>query len=86
MKINNLIIIIKKKISEKIICEELNIEDKTFLHIKHKNFDKKKFHIKIAIKSKQLKIRNKVTANKIIFSIIENELKKYIHSIQILIN
>ena len=56
MKINNLINIIKKKISDKIICEELNVKDKTFLHVKHKNFDKKKFHIKIEIKSKQLKI------------------------------
>jgi|TARA_Y100001935_G_C17118786_1_gene414605 stress-induced morphogen len=86
MKINNLINIIKKKISDKIICEELNVEDKTFLHVKHKNFDKKRFHIKIEIKSKQLKIKNKIAANKIIFSIIEYELKKYIHSVQILIN
>ena len=86
MKINNLINIIKKKISDKIICEELNIEDKTFLHVKHKNFDEKKFHIKIEIKSKQLKNINKIGANKIIFSILENELKKYIHSLQILIN
>jgi len=38
------------------------------------------------IKSKQLKIKNKIAANRIIFSIIEYELKKYIHSVQILIN
>ena len=50
MKINNLIIEIKKKICNKIKCEKLVIEDKTFLHKKHRNFDSKKFHLKMTLK------------------------------------
>ena len=32
MDINNLISIIKKKISKNIVCEVLKVEDKSFLH------------------------------------------------------
>ena len=49
MEINNLIAKINNKICNKIKCEKILIEDKTFLHKKHKNFDKKKFHLKIRI-------------------------------------
>ena len=47
MEINILIKKVEKKIIEKIKCEQIIIEDKTFLHKKHKNFDSKKFHLKI---------------------------------------
>ena len=86
MEINNLIKKIKKKISGKVRCENITIEDKTFLHKKHKNFDHKKFHIKITLKSSDLKLKKKIEANRYIFSILDQELKDYIHSIQLLIN
>tara|TARA_B100000989_G_scaffold290344_1_gene263388 strand:- start:15140 stop:15400 length:261 start_codon:yes stop_codon:yes gene_type:complete len=86
MKINDLISTIKTKIINKITCEKINIEDKTYLHLKHKNFDKKKYHIKIIIKSNQLKEISKIDANKLIYSLITDELNKEIHSLQILIN
>ena len=38
MEINILIKKVKKKICDKIKCEKIIIEDKTFLHKKHKNF------------------------------------------------
>lgn len=85
MEINNLINLIKKRLS-KISYDEVYIEDKTYLHTKHKNFDKTKFHLKITIKSKQLKQKKTIDANRIIFSLLKNEIKNYIHSIQILIN
>ena len=59
MEINNLIKKIKKKICNKIKCEKILIEDKTFLHRKHKNFDAKKCHLKIKIMSSELKLKNK---------------------------
>ena len=37
MNINELNDTIKKKISEGIIIDEIFIEDKTYLHLKHKN-------------------------------------------------
>ena len=57
MDINQLINIMQKKIQNNIDVIELKIEDKSFLHKKHKNFSLDKFHIKIKINfSKQIKI------------------------------
>ena len=86
MEINILIEKVKKKICDKIKCEKIIIEDKTFLHKKHKNFDPNKFHLKIVIESLELKPKKKLESNKYIFSIINKELKEYIHSIQLFIN
>ena len=86
MEINILIKKVKKKICDKIKCEKIIIEDKTFLHKKHKNFDSKKFHLKIKIESIELKSKKKIESNRYIFSIIYKELKEYIHSIQLFIN
>ena len=86
MEINILIKKVKKKICDKIKCEKIIIEDKTFLHKKHKNFDSKKFHLKIKIESIELKSKKKIESNRYIFSIIKKELKEYIHSIQLFIN
>jgi len=86
MEINNLITKINNKIRNKVKCEKILIEDKTFLHRKHKNFDHKKFHLKIRIESLELKSKKKVEANRQIFNILNQELKDYIHSIQLLIN
>ena len=86
MEINILIKKVEKKICDKIKCEKIIIEDKTFLHKKHKNFDSKKFHLKIKIESIELKSKKKIESNRYIFSIINKELKKYIHSIQLFIN
>ena len=55
MDINQLINIIKIKINNNLSCENIEVLDKTFLHIKHKSHDKNKYHIKIIIKSKYLK-------------------------------
>ena len=78
--------IVKKKINQQIICEDINIEDKTFLHKDHKSHEKNKFHVKLIIKSKELKSQSKIQSTKKIYKILDYELKKYIHSIQILIN
>ena len=51
MNINQLILIVEKKINKNILLESINIEDKTFLHKNHKGYDPKKFHIKLIIKS-----------------------------------
>ena len=84
MNINELNDTIKKKISSKITIDEISIEDKTYLHLKHKNFQNK-FHLKLFIKSKDLTSISKIHSTKIIYKILELELKKYIHSIQIVL-
>lgn len=86
MNINQLILIVKKKIEDNISIDDINIEDKTFLHKKHKSHQEGKFHLKLIIYSKDLKRMNKIESSKKIYKILDDELKKYIHSIQILIN
>ena len=85
MNINQLILIVKKKINQNILLESINIEDKTFLHKGHKTNQDGKFHLKLTIMSQELKKMNKIQSTKKIYSILDEELKKYIHSIQILI-
>ena len=86
MNINQLISIVKNKIAKNISLEYINIEDKTFLHKNHKTHQEGKFHLKLTIKSSNLEKINKINLTKKIYSILDEELKKYIHSIQILIN
>ena len=85
MNINDLNDTIKKKISEQLMVDEILIEDKTYLHLKHKNFQKNKFHIKIFIKSKELSNMSKINSTKKIYEILKLEIKNYIHSIQIVL-
>ncbi len=83
MDINQLTEIVKKKITDALSLEDIKIEDKTFLHKNHSSHQKDRFHIKISIKSKELKKMNKIEASKKIYKILDIELKKFIHSIQI---
>ena len=55
MNINQLIAIVKKKLEDEIIIENIIIEDKTFLHKNHPGNQKDKFHLKISLNSSQLK-------------------------------
>ena len=86
MNIDELITNVKKKIKKNIDIENILIEDKTFLHKNHPGHESNKFHLKITIKSEELKKLNKIESNKKIYKMLEVELKNYIHSLQILIN
>jgi len=86
MDINQLISIIKNKIKKNISLEYIKIEDKNFLHKNHKNYQDRKFHLKLTIGSLELKKMSKIQSTKKIYKLLEEELRKYIHSIQILIN
>ncbi len=85
MDINELIAIVKKKIEDQLLISSIYIEDKSFLHKNHKGNQKGKYHLKISIKSEELKKMNKIESNKIIYKILNYELKNFIHSLQILI-
>ena len=86
MNINELIAIVKKKLLAQIIIEGLKIEDKTFLHKNHKGNKDGKFHLKISIKSKELKKMNKIESNKKVYKVLEIEMKNFIHSLQLSIS
>ena len=86
MDINELIAIVKKKIQDQINIEDINIEDKSFLHKNHAGNQVGKFHLKINIQSMELKKINRIESTKKIYKILDKELKEFIHSIQVLIN
>ena len=86
MNINELISTVKKKLQEKIIIENIIIEDKSFLHKNHSGNQEGKYHLKIILISSELKALNRIESNKKIYKILDKELKECIHSIQILIS
>ncbi len=86
MDINQLSKIVKKKIIENTSVDNVIVEDKTFLHKNHKSFQKNRFHIRIIIKSNVLSNKNNIESTKLIYKILDEEIKKYIHSIQISFN
>ena len=83
MDINELIAIIKKKLSDQINIQKIEIEDKSFLHKNHKGNQEGKYHLKLNIVSDELKNMNRIESNKKIYKVLDKELKETIHSIQI---
>ena len=83
MDINELIAIIKKKLSDQINIQNIEIEDKSFLHKNHKGNQESKYHLKLNIVSDELKNMNRIESNKKIYKVLDKELKETIHSIQI---
>ena len=86
MEVNQLIFLVKKKIEKNILTQEIIIIDKTYLHTKHLSHEAGKFHLELKVKSEELSKYNKIQATKKIYKILDEEIKRYIHSIQVLIN
>jgi len=86
MNINELIAIIKNKLETKIVIQDIQIEDKSFLHKNHKGHQEGKFHLKLTIKSDELSKLSKIISTKRVYGVLDIELKEHIHSIQILFN
>ena len=85
MDINSLTKILKEKLLKEIKINNLEIEDKSFLHKKHKNFSKDKFHIKLIIESPELVKISSIEANRKIHKVLKSEISENIHSLQIVI-
>jgi BolA protein len=86
MDINELIAIVKKKLTDQIDIESIEIEDKSFLHKNHAGNQEGRYHLKIILNSNELKVLSRIESNKRIYKILDKELKENIHSIQILIS
>ena len=86
MDINKLIAIVKKKLINEIVIEKIEIEDKSLAHKNHLGYQEGKFHLKISIKSQELKKLSRIESNKKIYKVLNEEMKEYIHSLQILIS
>jgi BolA protein len=86
MDINELIAIVKKKLSDQIDIERIEIEDKSFLHKNHAGNQEGRYHLKIIMSSIELKSLSRIESNKRVYKILDKEMKEHIHSIQILIS
>jgi BolA protein len=86
MDINELIAIVKKKLTDQIDIERIEIEDKSFLHKNHAGNQEGRYHLKIIMSSIELKSLSRIESNKRVYKILDKEMKEYIHSIQILIS
>ena len=86
MDINELIAIVKKKLTEQIDIERIEIEDKSFLHKNHAGNQEGRYHLKIIMSSSELKSLTRIESNKRVYKILDKEVKEHIHSIQILIS
>ena len=86
MEVNELISTVKTKIEKNIITQNIIVKDKTYLHKKHSSHQLGRFHLELIIKSEELSKYSKIQATKKIYKILDEELKKFIHSIQILIS
>ena len=74
---------VKTKINNELNPEQISLIDNSYLHTKHKSFDPNRFHLKLVIKSKKLKNMEKIDAHKVIFSILNDEMKNKIHALEI---
>ena len=74
---------IEIKINEKLKPEKVLVIDNSHLHAHHKTFDINKFNLKLIIKSEKLKSMSKIDAHKLIYSILEDEIKSKIHALEI---
>ena len=74
---------IKARINKKLNPEQISLIDNSSLHFKHKSFDIHKLHLKLIIKSEKLRKLRKIDAHRVIFSILKDEMKDKIHSLEI---
>ena len=74
---------IEKKLKEKIIFEKLEIIDNSQKHKGNKFFSENKYHLHLKIKSFYLRSISRLSAQKLIMSILKEDLKNKIHALEI---
>ena len=74
---------IKRKLSEQIKIEMIDIIDNSNKHKSHKFFDPQKLHLHLKIKSIYLNSFSRLDAHKLIMNILKDDLKKKIHALEI---
>ena len=60
MDINQLVLSVKNKIEKNISIQNIIINDKTHLHVKHFSHEVGKYHLELIIKSEELNRYNKI--------------------------
>ena len=71
------------KIKENLKIENLNIIDNTSKHKTHKFFDHNKYHLCLEIESNYLKNMKRIDAQRVLFTILKEEMNTKIHALEI---
>ena len=74
---------IKEKLRNKIKLENIEIVDNSYKHLKHKSFSPEKYYLELKIKSIYLNSLSRINAQKIVMKVLEEDLKKTIHALEI---
>lgn len=79
--------IILDKIKQNIVCENVEVNNKSHLHQHHTQSPKNNnSHFELIISSTELKKLKPIDAHKKIYTILDEEMKNIIHSLEIKIN
>ena len=74
---------IKDKLKENIKIESIELIDNSHKHKSHKFFSPEKYHIQLNIKSLYLNSISRISAQKMVMKVLEDELKTKIHALEI---
>ena len=74
---------IKKKLADKIKFEKIEIINNSHKHKGHKFFSEDKYHLHLKIQSLYLKSLTRLNAQKLIMTVLKDELKTKIHALEI---
>tara|TARA_B110000444_G_scaffold201887_1_gene193987 strand:+ start:237 stop:494 length:258 start_codon:yes stop_codon:yes gene_type:complete len=74
---------IEVKLKKQIEIEDLLIVDNSHKHKGHKFFSPEKFHLHLKIKSLYLNSISRVSAQKLVMKVLDEDLKSKIHALEI---
>tara|TARA_Y100000591_G_C21405453_1_gene484921 strand:+ start:28 stop:285 length:258 start_codon:yes stop_codon:yes gene_type:complete len=74
---------IKEKLKTNLKVENVEVVDNSHKHKNHKFFSAEKYHLQLKIKSIYLNSISRISAQKMIMKILENDLKTKIHALEI---
>ena len=72
-----------EKLKKEIEIEDIEIVDNSYKHKGHKFYSSEKFHLQLKIKSLYLNSLSRVSAQKMIMKILNEDLKTKIHALEI---
>ena len=72
-----------EKLNSEIEIEHIDIVDNSHKHKKHKFFSPEKFHLHLKIKSLYLNSISRVNAQKMVMTVLKEDLKTKIHALEI---
>jgi stress-induced morphogen len=80
---NDFLKVVENKIKKNIKIESILITDNSVLHKKHKFFNSEKYHLSLVVKSRYLSSMSRIKAQREIMKLLDEEMSKKIHALEI---